>query len=162
MNTSGRHQYQDPRATMTLREGLEEYRAAYPYLIDPDSFTDGTSGELFACHDPCHILFGTNTDLMQEGMTDMWTVWGTDIGFSGYIAYMKAPEARETLGGIIRDAGAWHMTVEMVRGLPQIWRVWRHSRRMTKPWTFRGWRDHLDRPLSEIRREFGIELVKVG
>jgi hypothetical protein len=160
MFTSGRsYRYQEPNATMTLREGLAEYKTAHPELLDPASFENPKVGELFACHDPCHIVFGTNTDIIQEGMTDFWTMWGSSIGWRAYAAYLKEPGAMKVLKDIMKQFTWWQIARDQLRSLPYYWRVWRHSKRMSKRWDFYAWRDYLDTPLDQIRREHGIELI---
>jgi hypothetical protein len=36
--------------------------------------------------------------------------------------------------------------------------VWR-SRRLQRKWPWQDWAEHLERPLAEIREDFGIRLV---
>lgn len=153
------HRYQEPDTTMTLREGLAEYKAAHPELLDPEAFDNPKVGELFACHDPCHIVFGTNTDIVQEGMTDMWTIWGSTVGFKTYLGYMTQPGTTDVLKDIMKEFTIWQVVTDQIRSLPAYWKVWRHSKRMNKKWDFYGWEAFLDRPLDEIRREHGIELI---
>jgi hypothetical protein len=38
-------------------------------------------------------------------------------------------------------------------------RVIRRSRRMARRWPWRAWEQRLDRPLRELREEFGIRVV---
>lgn len=154
-----RYRYQDPESTMTLREGLAEYKAANPELVEAESFDNPKTGELFACHDPCHVVFGTNTDIVQEGMTDMWTIFGSSVGFKAYLAYAKEDATKDVLRDIMKQFTWWQITRDMFRSLPYFWKVWRRSKKMTKPWDFYGWRDYLDTPLDEIRRIHGIELI---
>lgn len=57
----------------TLREGLEEFRAGIPKPFggnDPSS----PMGQLFQCHDICHIVFGLSTDLRDEVLADTWEI----------------------------------------------------------------------------------------
>ncbi len=152
-----RFAYQQPDATMTLREGLAEYFESNPELEDPEAFEDPEAGELFACHDAVHIVFGTNTEIKQEAMTDMWAMWGTDVGWRRYMAYLKQPAATDILKKIGRELGWWHVIRESFGALPYIWRVRKYAKRMHKRWPFHDWKAQLDRPLAEIRAEYGIE-----
>ena len=51
--------YMRPDATMTLREGLDEYYASIPDLIPTDG--ESEKDHLFLFHDTCHVLFGCDT-----------------------------------------------------------------------------------------------------
>ena len=150
--------YQQPHASITLREGLREYAESFPELIDPDDAAQaGTpaAAELFRCHDVVHVVFGTDTSFRQEVMTDTWTFFGTDVRLRTVVGYMREPAMKE----LLRELGWRRLIDESLRAIPAMLEVRRRSRRMTKKWP---WHDHepwLDVPLATIRREFGIEIV---
>ena len=73
-----RCRYQDQDSPLTLREGLDEYRAANPALVDPAASTD-KGAAFFASHDACHVVFGTTTAILDEATTDLWTFFGVAI-----------------------------------------------------------------------------------
>ncbi len=154
-----RHRYQRPDTTMTLREGMEEYRAANPGLLEPEAFDNPKLGALMAAHDRCHIVFGTNTDMVQEAMTDLWGMCGTNMGLGYATAFMREPGVKALTKSVMAGLSGWQIVTDFVRSIPYMWKVWVHSRRMRKDWDYFGWEDHLDRPLVELRREFGIELI---
>lgn len=146
--------YTSPSTTQTLAEGLREYYASMDGLLDPETLS-GESQELFRLHDTAHVVFGCDTSLHDEVLIDTWTIFGSDIGFWAYAQYLRVPEARD----IVTGTGVWHTLTAFVRSLPDVVSTVRHARRMTHKWP---WRDHdayLDRPLAEIRRELGIEVV---
>ena len=148
-----RYQHQD--TSMTLREGVLEYYAANAELIDPESGSEAAQ-ELFRRHDVCHVLFGTDTSVVQEAMTDTWTMFGSDVGFYRYFEYLKAPEVR----GILDDLGYWRSFVESVKSIPACLRAIFRAQRMNKPWRWHGYDRYWDVPLAEIREEFGIEVFQ--
>lgn len=146
--------YTSPSTRQTLAEGLSEYYAHMEGLLDPESLS-GVSQELFRLHDTAHVVFGCDTSLRDEVLIDVWTIFGSDVGVWAYAQYLRVPEARD----IVTDTGGWHMLTTLVRSLPDIVSTVRHARRMKQKWP---WRDHdayLDRPLAEIRRELGIEIL---
>jgi ubiquinone biosynthesis protein Coq4 len=141
-------------ASITLAEGLEEFRAGNPALLKEDELSSAAA-ELFHCHDLVHVVFGCDTRLEQEAMADVWTIFGTDVGFKGYVSYLRLPEARQA----ILQPGLVNTLKATARVSPRLVRVARCGRAMKKKWPFRGADAYLHRPLRAIRDEFGIRLV---
>ena len=158
-STGRRHQYQHANSTQTLREGLDEYFSSNPELLSPEDLDNPEAATLFACHDAVHVVFGTNTDIKQEAMTDMWAVWGTDVGWKKYFGYLNQPEPKAVLKDIAKDFGFWHLVRESFGSIPYVWRVRKHAKRMDKRWPFFTWDQHMDRRLDELRSEYGVQLV---
>jgi hypothetical protein len=146
--------YAQQDCPLTLAEGLAEYRARMLGLLDEDELT-GRAVELFHNHDIAHVVFGCDITVRQEAMIDTWTIFGSTIGLSGYLAYLQVPEARQ----VIAETGLLRTVWESAKAFPALVRVWRQARRMSRPWPWRDHEAYLDRPLVEIRRELGIELV---
>jgi len=169
MNTARRHAYQHPHSTLTLREGLREYFESNPGLLDPDDPEQAQSAhaaELFHGHDTVHVVFGTNTDIRQEAMTDIWAMVGTDVGAWTYMGYLSTPEAVQILRdigqGTAERTGWWALVRESVKAIPAMLSVWRRSRRMHRKWPWKDHERYLDVPLVDIRAEFGIEVFQPG
>jgi hypothetical protein len=141
---------------LTLREGLREYYAANPQLIDPEHASD-EAAKFFHLHDACHVIFGTTTDLVDEALTDTWTILGSNVSLTQYAQFAKINEAWE----LVREIGLASMTKASFSALPHVPTVWRHTRRMKKKWPWAGVDALLDRPIAELRREFGIEVYRV-
>jgi len=57
--------------------------------------------ELLANHDVVHVFFGVNTSILDEAAGDYWTLFGTDLSFSGYLAYGNIPEGKQ----LVKDIG---------------------------------------------------------
>ena len=147
--------YQVQDSGLTLAEGLEEYFEANPGLtqVGPDS----PEAELFLPHDACHVVFGTSTSLVEEAMTDIWTIAGADVGVWEYAKLMRHA-AKLNPGEVLHEIGYWVAFKDMIRSVGPMLEAYRRGRRMRKPWPFRRYGDHLDRALGDIRREFGIEV----
>jgi hypothetical protein len=147
--------YQDQDTRMTLREGLAEYYRTNPGITPPaQASADGAV--FFASHDVVHVVFGTTTEILDEGVTDMWQMLGLDISAWTYIRQgLSTPEVRD----IVRQIGV-RGTLSAVAMFPRIVpKVWRRARRMTKPWPWKGFEAYLDVRLGELREEFGIEVL---
>ena len=136
----------------TLREGLEEFRAGIP---KPFGGNDPSSpvGQLFQCHDICHVVFGLSTDLRDEVLADTWAILGTTAGFWCYLDYLKVSDPQ----AIFKEIGIWRSVAVTVKMLPRVLRAYvREQHQLQKPWPWDQHDHFLDRPLKDIRDEFQI------
>lgn len=153
-----RGDYQRPDTPQTLREGLAEYYEVNPGLLDPSSMDDEFSASYFHCHDTTHVIFGTHTGPLDEGVNDVLTMFGVDVPYIRYIkGFFKTSGA-----GMVADQykslaikPIFTSVVGTVRLMPRIWRT---CRAMHKKWPWDPPEDALDRPLVDVRREYGIEV----
>lgn len=146
--------YQQQDSTQTLAEGMEEYYAQMKNLLSLDHMTSEARA-LFTRHDTAHVVFGCDTSLRQEVMIDTWILFGSDVGFSTYMAYTRIPEATK----ILREVGLVRAFWETLVALPALIRIVSQTRRMTKKWPWKDHSSYLHRPLGEIRRELNITLL---
>lgn len=148
--------YQEQDTPLTLREGLAEYLASNPDLIDTNDTSSGKMAAYFANHDASHIAFGTSTRIEDELIQDIWTLVAIDVKYRNYVGdLVKAKEGLQVakalpFWGTIR--GFFHLLRVMPRLLTR-------SSKMPKKWPWTGWEQYLDKPLSETRREFGIRVL---
>ena len=70
--------YREQDSPLTHSEGVEEYRRSFPELIDARDVSEAARS-FFIAHDRCHVVFGLDTSLPQEGMADTWTLFGSDV-----------------------------------------------------------------------------------
>ncbi len=138
----------------TLREGLAEYRALNPALLDPDEMPDDVAA-LFRQHDAGHVVFGCDTTLRGETLIDMWTIFGTTAGLRAFLDYLEHPEVNQ----IFRDSGYFRIAIAFFRTVPDVVRVIVRSRRLRAKWPWQDYAAYLDRPLDELRREHGVAVV---
>ncbi len=149
--------YQEQDSPMTLREGLAEYYRKNLNVTPPADASEN-GARFFASHDVAHVVFGTTTRILDEAVTDLWQAWGLDISWREYMHQgLAAPEVRE----VFREFGIRELLRSTAMLIGYIPKVRRRTRNMTKPWQWTGFERHLDRPLGEIRREFGIEVLAV-
>lgn len=138
----------------TLGEGLAEYRARNPGLLDAEQM-GAEAAALFRQHDAAHVVFGCDTSLRGETLVDTWTIFASSIGLRGYLAYLKLPQVNQ----IFAETGFTRVALAGVRCLPDVIRVVWRSRRVARKWPWREYEAHLHRSLSKIREEFGIRVV---
>jgi adenylate kinase family enzyme len=141
-------------SSQTLREGLAEYRARNPGLLDAAAM-EGEAAALFRQHDAAHVLFGCETTLRGETLVDTWTIFASSIGLRGYLAYLKLPQVNQ----VFAEAGIGRVALVSARCLPDALRVVWRSRRVVPKWPWTEYERYLDRPLRELRDEFRIRVV---
>lgn len=146
--------YMDQDSAQSLRDGIAEYYAANPRLLDPDGM-EPAARALFRQHDAGHVVFGCDTSLRGETLIDTWTILGSTAGIKGYIEYFKHPQIYQ----IFSDVGYWRMTVEFVRCLPDVLRVLVRTRRLSSRWPWDRYEDYLDESLCDIRDGFNIHVL---
>ena len=120
--------YLDQDYPGTLREGLGQFRAANPELLEADTSTE--VGHLTMAHDCCHVLFGLTTELPDEVLADTWTIAGSTVTIRKYAEYLKHEEFAE----LPKLIGYRKIIVESLRSLPRVFTVIRRARRMTSKW----------------------------
>lgn len=142
--------FQPQDSAMTLAEGLAEYYDKHP-LLKRGATLSAPAQDFFRCHDAAHIVFGCDTSLANEAVVKLSSIFGTTAGLGvlkGYALYdsldiyRKLPPS-EVMGVIARAVVIVPRTI--ARRL-----------RQTKRWPWSRFEAFLDRPLVEIRREFGI------
>ena len=143
---------------MTLREGVEEYRA-YLAAIERKIMVDTSESRLLLEHDATHVIFGMDTSLEQEAGLDSWLLWGCQWRLVYIRAYGNLPEIKALYRALIKEFG-W-------RGLPRLywktlglkWRVFRRSRSMSKKWPYQFPDPWLDKSINELRHEHGLIIL---
>jgi len=149
-----RGHYQLCDSSMTLREGLAEYYRVNPGLSVPAEISDPKSAAYFHSHDCTHVVFGTHTGFLNEGVNDMWTILGVGIRFreyaGGFFATDESKQITKQFAPLPLARSLW----QTLRLTPEIWR---RTRAMVKKWPWVPPEDLMDRPLKEIRAEYGIE-----
>ena len=153
----GRYQLDD--SSMTLSEGLAEYYRVNPGLSVPAEIRDSKSAAYFHSHDCTHVVFGTHTGFLNEGVNDMWTILGVSIRFRDYAGgFFATDESKE----ITKQFAPLPLARSLWRTLRLTPEIWRRTRSMAKTWPWVPPQELLDRPLKEIRAEYGIEIPAPG
>lgn len=156
-NLGMRGDYQQPHSTMTLREGLAEYYRVNPGLSEPAKITDKKSAAYFHNHDCTHVVFGTHTGDLDEGVNDLFTLFGVDIRYRDYITGFFATAEGKSIAKHYAVLGLFLVVWRTLKLTPTIWRA---TRSMNKKWPWTPPEDYLDRSLKDLREEFGIEIFR--
>jgi hypothetical protein len=146
--------YQLPDSSVTLAEGLSEYYASREGLVSGRGVSPAAA-EFFRCHDAAHVVFACDTTLLNEMVVKIWSFFGTTGGF-GLLRDYRLPESQE-----IYETLVWSDIARVsLRAVVLVPLVIVRARRMRKRWPWSEFGGYLSVPLAEIRREFGIELVR--
>lgn len=145
--------FQVQNSIQTLRQGLEEHRAANRGVFNYDNKEEN---ELFFYpHDAVHVVFGLTTALEDEAVADAWTLFGTDVSIKKFYRFIRLETTRE----IFRRLSWSRLIGVAVRALPRIIRVCLRSRKMNAPWKWQEYPRHLDLRLCDIRKKHNIKIV---
>src|SRR5262245_43067078 len=83
--------YKQRDAEMTLGDGLAEYYAQLPELLDPSSLP-AEEAAFFRAHDVTHVVFGCDTSPIEELWIGAWTWVGTSATMRDILRYSRSPE----------------------------------------------------------------------
>lgn len=147
--------YQQQDSPLTLQQGLEEYYAINPNLIDASSCSNSEVATLFERHDVIHVVFGCSTSLHDETLADTWTIFGTSIKFLDYLGYLKYSETTD----LLKEVKVSRMIKEFIEAIPDVFRVIRQTRKMSQKWDWANYHSHLEMPLGDLRRTYGIQVI---
>ncbi len=150
------HRFEAQATRMTLAEGLAEYHAAHPGLKRGDALSPEAQ-IFFHRHDAVHVVFGCSTSLPDEAVVKLASLFGTTGRFSvlrGYALYDSLDIYRSLA---LRDilTALWVAPILVPRTVAR-------CLRQRKPWPWSDFAGLLDRPLEDLRREHGIEVVRTG
>jgi hypothetical protein len=151
-----RCRYQEQDSQQTLAEGLAEYYAVNGERVAPPPSLPPESRALFRNHDVCHVIFGLDTTLADEGMADVRTLLSCDVGWRTYARYMTSdPEAKAIFKELGYARAVWATLIIVPRMFRAIGEAWR----ATKRWPWEAPAAYFDRSLCDLRREHGIRLI---
>lgn len=152
-----RGEYQRQHSALTLREGLAEYYRVNPGLSDPATIADDKSATYFRNHDTTHVVFGTHTGKLDEVVNDLLTLFGVEVRFLDYLGGFLATDESASIAKQYADTSAFAL---LWRALKLVPKVWRRTRAMHKKWPWTPPPELMDRPLAEIRQQYGIEVLR--
>ena len=152
-----RGHYQLADTSLTLREGLAEYYRVNPGLSDPDTMSNRKSAHYFRCHDATHVVFGTNTSLRDEMVNDLLTFFGVATRIRDYIGGFFATDESVTISKSFFTSETMSVVGATFK---EFGAIRRHAKTMTKKWPWAPPPELMDRPLQEIRSEYGIRIYR--
>lgn len=151
--STGEPSFQDQDCPLTVRQGLAQFYRLNPHITPFEGESD--RDRFFQAHDTLHVVFGCSTELSNEVFADCWAIFGSNVGLGPYAAYLNDEEAQN----ILKEIGYWKATVAFVQALPRAAQLWWRSTRMPRPWPWLNHQHWLDRPLADVRRQFGIKVM---
>ena len=147
--------YLEQDCEQPLSEALDDYFAEIPGLLNEENADDRVAA-LFRRHDIGHVVFGCDTTLNGEPLADTFCMFGTDVTLAEYAEYARIPETKQ----VFKDAGIGPLLWSSLKSIPAVLRALWICWRMPKKFPFWDNDVWLDVPLREIRREFGIRVVR--
>ena len=144
-------------SNITLRQGLEKFHKKYrDYHSHTDEEISVEAKEFFRSHDIAHVIFGCDISLFGEGSVKIWTIFGTTLGFWKHIiGYQKA-----NAFDLSKNFTLVHVANNIFSFLSSIPLLIIRAKRMYKPWPWSEFEPYLDTPISEIRKEFNIKVLR--
>ncbi|MBK2259198.1 hypothetical protein [Francisella philomiragia] len=153
-------QYLEQNCKLTLLESLEEYNKCYSFLNSNDGHDEAS--KWFRNHDITHILFGTIPfEIRGEAINDTWTLVGTNVTLKGYKKFLRYVDYKTVINSYKRKYKytiiIYLVTLSYIPiCLLTIFRAYK----MSKKWNWYNYDEYLNIPLSEIRKEFNIKVIK--
>jgi ubiquinone biosynthesis protein Coq4 len=147
--------YLDQDCDLTLQQALDRYYAQNPGFYQPSQLDD-ESRRVFFAHDVCHIIFGCNTSLVGEAKVEQWTIHSTNFSFQEYVDTVLSTEAtRQAVAEIspIQVLGQGFLNI-----YPLI-KTYLRAKKVKPKWDFYTYSKYLNHRISDIRREFNIQIV---
>ena len=143
--------------SITLKQGLEKFHKEYENHLSHNK--EGISSEakaFFLSHDIAHVLFGCDISLFGEGSVKIWTIFGTTLGFWKHIKGYRTANAFQ----LSKSFTFVHIVSNIFKLLLSIPVIIIRARRMCKPWNWTEFEPYLDTPISELRKEFNIKVLR--
>jgi len=140
---------------LTVSQALDEFYQRNPKAVRQTG--DGLRDNFFRSHDTIHVVFGCDTTIHDEALADMWTIFGSDLGFRNYLKYLGP--LQEDLKDILAGAGTAELLSQSLKALPDAFSVVVRSRSMRKKWRWLDHQEFLNRPLKDVRDELNIEVI---
>jgi len=140
--------------SITLQQGFESFRKKNLKYFS--KHTMSKEGEQFIkCHDIAHVVFGCDTTLYGEGVVKIWTTFGTTLSFWKVIKGYNDASAFH----LAKKFSIRHVMKNIFHFLSVIPKTIFRAKKMTKPWPFLEYREYLNTPVADIRKEFNIRVV---
>ncbi|MFK8056542.1 MAG: Coq4 family protein [Saprospiraceae bacterium] len=139
----------------TLQQGLDRFQERNAKYFSDKPISEEAK-RFLRSHDIAHVVFGCNTTLYGEGVVKVWTAFGTDQSFWAVTKGYRAASAFS----LSREFSFQHVVKSIGRFLLAIPKTISRARQMTKPWVWSDYEPYLNKPLAEVREEFGIRVVE--
>ncbi|WP_445633281.1 Coenzyme Q (Ubiquinone) biosynthesis protein Coq4 [Nostoc sp. DSM 114161] len=161
MSLRTRPKYTNKNSSQTLRQGLEEYYAVNLHITHPSTQPEDFAKILLA-HDTSHVIYGCDTNMYDELKLLPLTFWTSDFKFRDWLRERQNPSVNVMYEDMIQRDGVIRLYssifFELVRLVPELISMWLKTRNHKTFLPFLNFEPMLDRPLLDIRQEFGLFL----
>lgn len=164
--------FEQQGSTQTLAAGIAEYHSANPGLaralssglahaldsvLKPQIEMTAEAQAFFRAHDAVHVVFGCGTNLDDELVVKLSSLFGTTGGFAVLRGYRLHESFR--IYRRLHHRDVLHALLHSFYLVPRT--VFRSLRQRGK-WPWHDFERYADVPLREIRSEFGIRVARFG
>jgi hypothetical protein len=143
---------------LSLCEAIKKMRAEYSDLMQGN---DVNSQSWFLNHDATHVIFATAPfELKGEMLNDVWTIFGSTVSLKEYAKFFQFTTAEKTFAPYAKAyGGKLNVFLAACQLIPSCVQVLFNTRKMTKNWPWHINDTLLQKTVTELRREFGIQII---
>lgn len=150
------HAFQFQHSEQTLAQGIQEYFAANPGLVQGRHLSP-LAQEFFRCHDVVHVVFGCGTALDDEAVVKISSIFGTTAG----LGVLKGYRLHESIA-IYKQLRIWDVVVSIAHAVVVVPRTVLRCWRQPARWPWADHQQYLGTPLRALRHQFGIRVAHSG
>lgn len=148
--------YQMQHSRQTLAEAMAEYYHVNRNQVFVPAAVSRESQDLFRNHDICHVIFGLDTTMADEILTDWRTRLSSDVGWMRYASFFETcPEVKP----VFKRVGYATIALATARESGRINRAIREAARTSLRWPWSPPEAFMRRTLSDLRAEHGIRVI---
>ena len=150
--------FQEQNCSLTLKEGIEVYNQ---YLLDNNKklLVDKDNSTLIRDHDASHVIFGLDTSLEEESFLDSWLIFGCSYKLRYLLSYTKLPELKGLTKYLAKEIGYRKFVSLYIKIIPTHFKIFKKIKKMKKRWPFTPPEFYMERKISDLRKEYGIEIL---
>jgi hypothetical protein len=150
------HAFERQGSRLTLAAGLAEYHQKNPGLVKGRELSPEAQ-LFFQRHDVVHVVYGCGTSLPDEAIVKIASMLGTTGGL-GVLSGYRLHELIEVYRNLPLIATLRSVAFSSFLIPRTVWRCLRQCRR----WPWEQFEPYMNRPLCELRSEFGIRVAHFG
>jgi hypothetical protein len=149
-------QYQE--CSLTLREGVEHYRA-YLKKNGKKVLDDKEGSSTILSHDATHVIYGLDTSLEEEQMLNFWVLFGATYTWKEIMAYNGREEVSDFTKDLVKEVGVIKIAMLTIRSIIPFFQVLRNLRSKKKKWPFVFPNELMEISVTSLREEYGIKIL---
>jgi len=151
-------EYQNQNCDLTLKEGVSIYHSSFP--DSKEIYKDKSEKKIWRYHDATHVIFGMDVSLEEEAILDTWAIWGTDFTLIQALSYYKLPELKELQDKLFKELKVSGFLMLYKNVFKTKIKVLRKVWKMKKKWPYQFPNEYYDKKISDLRKEYGISILK--